>query len=312
MKVSVATPIRRGGPYNWGKTLVEMLSSSGGYDARHVRELRDVLSMPLYQDADIVHTAVPVTLRLWRKPLILTVHGEYPIERNVWRYFYPASVRMADAVTTPSRFLKDRLGLDDAMVIPNAVFPERFEAVDHSDKASANIVTVTKFAFRDKAESLLRLIRIINNARKSSDMPIEHTVIGGGEFLEEVKEKAAGNGMNVRFTGFVDSPKDYFPGCDIFAYYSMHDNFPVAILEAMASGLPVVTNQVGAVGEMIETGHDGFIAQDEGEFLEHLSRLIGDPALRARMGSNARRTVMERFNWHKVIGSYTRLYGSLS
>lgn len=312
MKVSVATPIRRGGPYNWGKTLVEMLSYSSSYEARHVCEMRDVLSMPFYQDADLVHTSVPVTLRLWRKPLILTVHGEYPIERNMWRHFYPASIRMADAITTPSLFLKDRLGLDDALVIPNAIFPEGFNAVIHADKASANIVTVTKFAFRDKAESLIRLMHIMKKARKSSDMPIDYTVIGGGKYLDDVKEKVGGNGLNVRFTGFVDSPKDYFQSHDIFAYFSVHDNFPIAILEAMSSGLPVVTNQVGAVCEMIENGRDGFIAHDDDEFLEYLSRLIDDPALRAWMGSNARKKVIERFNWHKVINSYTKLYESLS
>jgi hypothetical protein len=46
MRVSVATPIRRGGPYNWGRTLVEMLAHYD-CDARHVHGLRDVLSVPL-------------------------------------------------------------------------------------------------------------------------------------------------------------------------------------------------------------------------------------------------------------------------
>jgi glycosyltransferase involved in cell wall biosynthesis len=255
-----------------------------------------------------VHAAVPVTLRLWRKPLVLTVHGEYPIERNLWRHFYPAAIRMADAVTTPSSFLKDRLELDDALVIPNALFPEQFDPVEHDDKSRIRIITVTKFAFEDKAASLLQLMDIMKKARKSSDTPLSHTVVGGGKYLDYVKEKA---GVNMEFTGFVDRPRDYFPGRDIFAYYSVHDNSPTAILEAMASGLPVVTNQVGAVGEMIDHGRDGFIARDDGEYLEYLARLMEDAALRAWMGANAREKVIKRFNWHILIDHYLKLYASL-
>jgi glycosyltransferase involved in cell wall biosynthesis len=310
MRVSVVTPIRMGGPYNWGRTLAEMLCRRG-ICGRHVHDARDVLVSPLFMDSEILHAAVPITFRLWRRPVVLTIHGEYPIERNVWRHFYPLSIKMADAVTTPSLFLKERLGLDDAVVIPNAIFPERFEAVRHGEKDYVGILTVTKFAFRDKAESLIRLAQILKSVRKCTDLPIGYTVIGGGKFLEDVKEKVSGNGLDVRFTGFVDSPKEYFHGQDVFAYYSTHDNFPLAILEAMASGLPVVTNRVGAVCEMIESGHDGFIARDDNEFQEYLLRLISDPALRARIGSNAREKASVRFSWHRVINNYIKLYESL-
>ncbi len=310
MRVSVVTPIRMGGPYNWGRTLAEMLSRRG-IGGLHVHGPLEVLASPLLMGSDILHAAVPITLRLWRSPVVLTIHGEYPIERNVWRHFYPLSIRMADAITTPSLFLRERLGLDDAVVIPNAIFPERFEAVRHGEKDSVSIVTVTKFAFRDKAESLIRLAHIMKSVYRCTDLPVGYTVIGGGRFLEEVREKVCGNGLNVKFTGFVDSPKDYFHGMDIFAYYSTHDNFPLAILEAMASGLPVVTNRVGAVGEMIESGHDGFIARDDEEFQEYVLRLISDPALRARIGSNARDKASRRFSWHTVINNYIKLYESL-
>lgn len=279
-----------------------------GVDARHIHKLRDVLSVPVYHDADILHTAVPVTLRLWRKPVVLTIHGEYPIERNIWRHLYPASIKMADAVTIPSRFLRNRLGLDDAVVIPNAVFPERFKAIEQYEKAQVHIVTVTKFAFRDKAESLLNLLRIIENIKKASDRQIDYTVIGGGKYLEEVKKKVGEYNLEVRFTGFVDRPYSYFGGCDIFAYYSTHDNFPIAILEAMASGLPVITNEVGAVAEMIGHGKEGLIARDDREYGRYLERLIDDRTFRASLGRNARKKVMEQFNWRRIINQYIKLY----
>ena len=53
---------------------------------------------------------------------------------------------------------------------------------------------------------------------------------------------------------------------DLFLYYSVHDNFPIAILEAMALGLPVVTNDVGAVREMIRPGENGYITVSEEDY----------------------------------------------
>lgn len=313
MKINIATPIHRGGPYNWGKDLVGALRQRHeAYDVRHVHELRDLLLMPLYSGADIMHVTVPLTYRGWRRPVVLTVHGEYTIEKRRWRYMYPTAVKMADIVTTPSYYLRERLGLDDAIVIPNAVFPGRFKAVVHGERDAINIVTVTKFSFKDKSEGVLKLLRIVESAQQCTDRNINCTIIGGGKYLEYAKELSKEYGVHVDFKGFVDRPGDFFEGCDIFTYYSEHDNFPTAVLEGMASGLPVVTNDVGAVGEMIDHGESGLIARSDEEYGKHLLNLIDDVAYRARIGSSARKKVERMFNWDTIVERYVRLYEQLA
>lgn len=313
MKIIVATPIHRGGPYNWGKDLVCELSRYGSeLQARHVHDLKDELLMPFYPGADIVHVTVPLTYHLWKRPVILTVHGEYTIEKPQWRYMYPVAVKKADIVTTPSHYLRERLGLDDAIVIPNAVYPDRFKAVGHAEGDTVNIVTVTKFSFMDKSEGALRLLRIIESVQKCIDRGINYTVIGGGKYLDYVKERSKAYDVSVDFKGPVERPGDHFQGCDIFAYYSAHDNFPIALLEGMASGLPVVTNQVGAVGEMITGGEDGLIARSDEEYQKHLLSLIDDVQYRARIGCAARKKVERMFNWETIVERYIRLYEQLS
>jgi len=311
VKVNVLTPVRRGGPYNWGCSLVGCLNATGGHTANHVHELIRVLSAPARSDADIIHSALPVSLRLWKKPVVLTVHGDYSIENNLWKLMYPPAVRRADVVTTPSHFLKERLGLDAAQVIPNAVFPEQFAVLRRQDDGPVRLVTVTKFYFEDKAMGVLDLLRIVEVARKSFDGELELTVVGGGKYLDLVRKKAAAFDLPVRFTGFLDNPSRELGKADIFVYYSTHDNFPVTILEAMASGLPVLTCEVGAVREIISDGSEGYVSRTDEEYADNLCRLLGDARLRQTMGMRARRKVEEQFSWHTVAKRYVALYDSL-
>jgi glycosyltransferase involved in cell wall biosynthesis len=268
--------------------------------------------IPFYPDADIVHVTVPLTFRGWKRPVMLTVHGEYTIEKPQWRYMYPAAVKMADIITTPSHYLRERLGLDKAVVIPNAVFPGLFRAVGHEERDEINIVTVTKFSFKDKSEGALKLLRIVERAQQCTDRKINCTIIGGGKYLEYAKERSKEYDVHADFKGFVDRPADYFEGCDIFAYYSEHDNFPMAVLEGMASGLPIVTNCVGAVGEMIDHGESGLIARSDEEYANHLLSLIDDVSYRARIGARAREKVESTFSWNTIVERYVRLYEQLA
>lgn len=311
MKVSVLTPVRSGGPYGWGKSLVECINGTGQHVASHVHDPFKVLSAPLRQSADVVHTSLPLSYRLWKKPVVMTVHGDYSVEDNIWKRFYPAAVGRANILTTPSRFLKERLGLDDAQVIPNAVFPERFPAPKRPDSRTINLVTVTKFYFEDKARGVLDLLRIVENVGKSFDGDLNLTVVGGGEYLTSVIRKASAFRVNVSFTGFVDHPSTELVSGDIFVYYSSHDNFPVTVLEAMASGLPVLVNDVGAMKEIITSGREGFVSDTDQEYIENLCSLLDDHILRQTMGARARAKVEEEFNWHRIAARYMTLYDSL-
>ena len=84
MKINILTPVRKGGPYLIGKQLAEELNKKG-HKAKHIHKLKDLLLSPFKQDCDTVHSmGIPVFFSFWKKPYILTVHGEYPIEKNIW------------------------------------------------------------------------------------------------------------------------------------------------------------------------------------------------------------------------------------
>jgi len=311
MKINILLPTTRpSGPYDWGTNLANMLNQRQ-ISAYCTYEPSKLLASLFSQNADIIHTTVPLTYKLWKKPVVMTIHGEYTREKNIWRFFYPLAIGKAQIVTVPSRFLKERLNLKEAVVIPNAVIPESFSQVQHSEKKVINLVTVTSFYFSDKAEGVLHILEAISAAQKEIAAKIQYTVVGGGPFLEKVKGTATSYNINVKFTDRITNVKEVLADSDIFLYNSLHDNFPMAILEAMACGLPVIINNVGAVSEIIENGKDGYICGNEKDYCERLLNLVNDYKLRGFVGNNARNTVENKFNWASVVNNYIDVYNKV-
>lgn len=309
MRVNVLTA-RFGGPFQWGKDLAYMLNNSR-IEAKHIHTLFSLSKSCLYQNVDIVHTTVPIPFRLWKKPIVFAIHGDYTIEPNIWQRFIPKTITRADAIIIPSQYLKQKLGLNDAIVIPNAIFPERFKQVRHSEKETINLVTITGFHFKDKARGILDILEILSVAKKIANKRIKYVVVGGGPYLGRIMAQAKSYGIDVEFTGMLQNPKTILENSDIFLYYSYHDASPIAILEAMACGLPVITNNVGAVSEIIDNAENGYIAEGDESYLTYLLSLLGDYKLRQEIGQNARAKVEEKFSWHNVSREYIQIYNKL-
>jgi glycosyltransferase involved in cell wall biosynthesis len=310
MKVSVLTPPRLGGPFYWARDLVAAVKGSGvGVVAEHIFQMSKLVMSPLYINADIVHTTLPFPVKLWRKPMVLTIKADYTIEPNVSQRFYPKVIAEAQVITTPSHYIKNKLGIEGVIVIPNAVFPDRFRVAKYKEGDKLKLATVMNFYFLGKARGCADLISML--VRKW-DSDYRYIIVGGGTHLDIVKAKANGYNLDIRFSGFLYQPEIVLSNSDIFLYYSYHDNFPNAILEAMACGLPVVTNKVGAVSEIIENGKDGYIAESEEEFLDCLGKLVSSVELRRLIGSKARQSVIEKFSWDVLVGRYVEIYKSLA
>jgi glycosyltransferase involved in cell wall biosynthesis len=123
---------------------------------------------------------------------------------------------------------------------------------------------------------------------------LELDVVGSGDHVPHYRALCGslGLGGHVQFLGRLAGPELAlaYRRATVLALPTTNDSFPLVLLEAMASGLPVVSTTVGGIPELVEDGTHGFLVDpgDDVALTERLSRVLGDPQLAARLGGAGR------------------------
>jgi glycosyltransferase involved in cell wall biosynthesis len=134
-------------------------------------------------------------------------------------------------------------------------------------------------------------------------------VAGIGDPPAELASWVAAAGLEDRFAfaGELDDVRPVLAAADVFAMASITEAMPVALIEAMAAGLPVVAPAVGGIPEIVTSGHDGLLvpAGDEDGLAE---ALVEARARSAELGARAVETVRTRFALETMLDAYDRLW----
>lgn len=103
---------------------------------------------------------------------------------------------------------------------------------------------------------------------------------------------------------------EHLRSADVFVLPSHVEALPMALLEAMANGLPVVATRVGAIPSVVESEHNGLLIEprDVPALAQALERLLGDASLRTRLGANARQLAHERYGVDRAADELMQLY----
>ncbi len=176
-----------------------------------------------------------------------------------------------------------------AVVIHNGV--ERAEVLDHRSAIrfelgiSDGSVVATLVASLRPEKHVTEFVRAVRSARESYP-ELMGMIVGDGPDRPAIEAAVDGDSA-IRLLGHRDDVPRILKAADVFVLSSQYEASPIAVLEAMSAGLPVVALDVGAVGDMVEDGQTGFLVTPGAPELmaSKLTALISDPGLRRAMGT---------------------------
>lgn len=252
-------------------------------------------------------------------PTLITCHGadaftlEFPPFASLKRW----ALGKADAITVVSREIADYLAQEakkPLVQIPMGVDLQCFAMRDQPSSPTRTILFAGRLAAKKGLDHLLRAMADVRLRNRGATLQ----VIGDGPLREELEQLARTLGVAPRVSFHGSLPHDglarAMQTADIFcAPFVVGDDgdregTPTILLEAAASGIPIVTSDVGGCGEIIIAGHSGWLLPpgDEEVLADALVEALDDHGRARTMALNARQCV-EDYAWPRIAGRYADL-----
>ncbi|HET9643839.1 MAG TPA: TIGR03088 family PEP-CTERM/XrtA system glycosyltransferase [Burkholderiaceae bacterium] len=266
------------------------------------------------------------------------VHGEHgwDVDNIDGRQWKPALLRrmhapLVDRYITVSRdlqrFLVDRIGLHQQRItqIYNGVDTTRFAPAELKPLAALPpplrepglllIGTVGRAQAVKDQVTLLQAFAHALQAQPAWQARVRLLVIGDGPLLESLKQQAETLGIAglTWFSGAISNVDEVLKTLDVFVLPSLNEGISNTVLEAMATGLPVLATNVGGNPELVEAAVSGelFEPRDVRRLQGLLERYVSDEDLRRAHATAARRIALERFSLQAMVRQYEAVYDGL-
>jgi glycosyltransferase involved in cell wall biosynthesis len=251
-----------------------------------------------------------VAARMLGKRIVLNYHsGEADDHLTHWGVRVHPWIRMVDEIVVPSVYLR--------LV---------FASHGYAARVVRNVVDLSRFVYRERNPLLPRLLSTRNLERhyrvdrtleafaflKARHPGATLTVAGIGSEAPHLEALARSLDVDgIRFVGRVE-PEEMprlYAEADIFVNSSVVDNQPLSVLEALASGLPVVSTGTGDIASMVRDGETGLVIppDDPAAMAKAVTALLDNPDEARQMARRARNEV-EPYTWSHVREQWARVY----
>lgn len=271
-------------------------------------------------------TSTPAALRAARRlgvPAVLTLHVASMEEFDGWRgavaRLYEktlsrrilaqadALVAVSDAVAGSVRRHTGR----EVTVIPNGVDVDRFFPESSRNQKGKRVVFVGRLIANKGPDKLLSAFRHVLDVVPTATL----RMVGDGPMRRTLERYVQSNDLSesVEFLGLRRDIDRLLREADVLVRPSLVEGMPLAVLEAMSSGLPVIVSNVGGVKELVENEVSGIVVppRSESALVGALVRLLNDEELRVKMGAAGRQRVVENFSWDRTASATESLFSGL-
>ena len=323
----------------WKNALVEDLERAGirtrCLDHRRPFDLRvigRIARLVREEKIDIVHLHLPYSGVVGRIAARLTgVPCVVYTEHNVQNRYHPltrianqATLRLCDLTIAVSDEVRDSLLRSplswgaSVVAIPNGVDVEGLERAARVPPGVREefgipvdrliVGTVTVFRPQKRLDVWLQAARAIADARPRSVF----FLVGDGLNLRELRDMAGrlGLGDRIIFTGLRRDAARFIAAFDVFMMSSIYEGLPVAALEAMALGRPIVGTRVGGLPGLVQDGRHGFLVDfgDPAALAAKVVHLLDHPELCQALGEASAARIRESFSVQRMVSSTEQAY----
>ena len=266
------------------------------------------------------------------QPFVISTHGNLLAYKNFKMglasrmpyYLYDLItlkkvVKKADTVIAATEqeykeALKFGIKKEKLTTIPVGINIKDYEPIK-KDYLMLNLLFVGRISRNRNLEPIIKAMKILNKEN------IKLTIVGGEAkssdtsktgYVDELKLLA--KGLNINFAG----PKygkeliNYYKKADIFVYTSFYENFGQTMLEAGASGLPIISTKTGIANDIVKDNKTGFIVgPKDPEAIASYIKELSDKNKREIFGKKIREIIKKNFDWDNIIEKYIEVYDSV-
>ena len=250
-------------------------------------------------------------------PLIQTIHSTVINEPFLQKYYFNRKLKKFIAVSAKIKKIlinKLKIRKNKISLIYNGIDIHKFRKRSvHKKNEQIKLVNVGRLAKEKDQECLIKSLFILKNKYyKNQHFPFKLIIVGVGELEAYLKDLTIEYGLQ-KFVHFLGAKRDIpsiLMNSDIFILSSKWEGFPLVILEAMASKLPIISTNVGSISEIIENGKEGILVPKESpeKLANAIHFLSKDYSLREKLSRNAYKKVKSKFSIQVCVQKHLELY----